>query len=365
MPRSLFPIIVSIILIAVSFFTAKMYSVGFRLSTVSTRLIFLFFLIIPLLFVGSIFFARGTGSVLAPVLYREIQILAGFGFYFFVGAILLAVLLLVGKLSGAHISVFISGAVLTLSLIAGVVGLVQSRFISVVDYTVTLADAPASWQGKTAVLVSDTHFGFINHARFSDKVVDRILTINPDFVLHAGDFYDGPRINTTPITQSWTRLTNTIPVYMAPGNHEEYGDYTGFITSLRDANVTVLDNKRIDVDGVTIAGITYYSGKDSPNATNAIESLRLNLPTILINHPPTSLMTAATNNVDLMVSGHTHNGQFWPMNYIVKSIYGAYTHGLARYEDMQVLTTSGVGTFGPPFRLFNPPELVRITFKTE
>lgn len=89
------------------------------------------------------------------------------------------------------------------------------------------------------------------------------------------------------------------------------------------------------------------------------------MPSILINHPPTALAAAHEAGVDLQVSGHTHNGQFWPMTYLVRKIYGQYYYGLKAYEDMQVITSSGVGTFGPPFRLFNPPEIVLITFQTK
>ncbi|MCC6198873.1 hypothetical protein IT401_01505 [Candidatus Nomurabacteria bacterium] len=60
-----------------------------------------------------------------------------------------------------------------------------------------------------------------------------------------------------------------------------------------------------------------------------------------------------------------HNGQFWTMNYLIKGIYGRFSHGMQKYENMTVITSSGIGTFGPPYRLFNTPELILITFRTQ
>ncbi len=362
MSRLYFFGIVSAILIAISYITARSYSVGLRLDTVTTRIMYIVFFIIPILFVGSIILAR-DGRI-GAVLYREIQIIAGVGLYVFLGAVVLAMCLIVAKLVGVSFPVWGAWLILLASLALATVGFVQARHIKVTRYNITLPNAPMSWNDQTAVLVSDTHLGLINYRQFSDTIVDAIIALDPDFVLHAGDFYDGPAIDTGPISKSWKRLAATTPVFMAPGNHEEYGNYAGFLDSLRAADITVLDNKVVSFNGVQIAGITYHSGTDAPAARDAITALSLDTtaPTILINHPPTALSAASSAGVDLQVSGHTHNGQFWPIKYLVRRIYGKYTYGLQPYEQMNVITTSGVGTFGPPFRLGNTPELVVITF---
>ena len=362
MSRLYFFGIVSAILIAISYITARSYSVGLRLDTVTTRIMYIVFFIIPILFVGSIILAR-DGTV-GATLYREIQIIAGVGLYVFLGAVLLSVCLIIAKLAGVLFPVWGALIILFISLTLATLGFVQARHIKVTRYSVTLPDAPVSWNDQTAVLVSDTHLGLINYRQFSDKIVDAIIALDPDFVLHAGDFYDGPSIDTAPLTASWQRLTATTPVFMAPGNHEEYGNYAGFLDSLRAAGITVLDNNVTSLDGVQIAGITYHSGTEAPAARDALIALSLDTtaPTILINHPPTALSAASSVGVDLQVSGHTHNGQLWPIKYLVRRIYGKYTYGLQPYEQMNVITTSGVGTFGPPFRLGNTPELVLITF---
>lgn len=364
MSRIPFAVFIALFLIAISYFTSKLYALGLRFEVVATRLLFFGFLLVSILFIASILLAR-SGHI-GTTLYREIQLFAGIGFYMFIGALVLAMGLLVATIIGKEFPLALSWGILAATLVLGSIGFIQSQYIKITRYTVTLAGAPDSWNGKTAVLVSDTHFGLVNHKTFSTKVVDAIFALHPDVVLHAGDFYDGPKINTLPITESWKRLTASIPVFYAPGNHEEYGNYAGFLDSIRAAGVTILDNKKTLYEGVQIAGITYHGGKNNPEATAAITALELqkDVPAILINHPPTSLAAGEHAGVDLQVSGHTHNGQFWPMTYLVRRIYGEYYYGLKKYQDMRVITTSGVGTFGPPFRLFNTPELVLITFKT-
>ncbi|HEY0979858.1 MAG TPA: metallophosphoesterase [Candidatus Paceibacterota bacterium] len=348
--------------------SGKMYAVAFRLSPAWSKAAMASGLLVLGGFILGMTMGRSAQS-LHPTLYSAINIIAGFGFYLFLGGLALSVVMLGFSLAKTALPLFIPITFLSISLLLGITGLIQSRSFVTVEYSVTLANLPQEWNGVRAVLVSDTHFGLVNHAKFSDKVINNILTLNPDLVLHAGDFYDGPRVETAPITVSWKRLAEKIPVFYAPGNHETYGDYEMFVNSVRNAGVTVLDNRMVEHKGVQIAGLTYYgTNAESKTAANsALENLSLdkNKTAILINHPPTSLAEAENAGVNLMVSGHTHNGQFWPMTYVVRPIYGAYYYGLNLFNTMQVLTTSGVGTFGPPFRTFNSPELVVITFKTQ
>jgi|GEM_PF-705392 len=375
--RIIFMSVASIALLGISYFTSKMYVLGFQLSAGVSRSAFVVFLLIPLLFIASMILSRSASFPFGSFGYTAVHILSGFGLYLFFGAIILSLVIIACALTNTTIPLFIPWFIVSLSLLLGIIGLIQARSIVVTPYTVILQNAPESWNGKTAVLVTDTHFGLVNSKKFSDKVVTKILSLNPDFVLHAGDFYDGPHIDTLPITESWSRLTSSIPVFYAPGNHEGYGTYAAFMDSARAANITVLEDSKTEYEGVQIAGITYRDGKENTDATKAIEGLALtpSMPSILINHPPTSLPAIYKNGVDLMVSGHTHNGQFWPLNYVTRAVYGIYSYGLNTYvpplspEDSsaptQVLTSRGVGTFGPPFRTFNQSELVLITFKTK
>ncbi|MFZ4499938.1 MAG: metallophosphoesterase [Minisyncoccia bacterium] len=366
--KLLFGILVFLGFIGLIVLSGKMYASAFRLSPYWSKAAMASGVLVLGGFILAMTMGRSAQS-LHPSMYTILNIIAGFGLYLFLGGIALSVVSFGFHLAKVSLPLAVPIVFLSISLLFGITGLIQSRYITTVEYAVTLPNLPEEWNGKRAVLVADTHFGLVNHVGFSDKVVNNILALNPDLVLNAGDFYDGPKIETAPITASWKRLADTIPVFYAPGNHEAYGDYEAFVHSVRDAGVTVLDNKLIEHKGVQIAGITYYGTDEESKvaAKSALENLSLNkaMAAILINHPPTSLAEAETAGVNLMVSGHTHNGQFWPMTYVVRPIYGIYYYGLNLFNTMQVLTTSGVGTFGPPFRTFNAPELVVITFKAQ
>lgn len=360
-----FILTVTITTFAVSLLTARIYSLGLHLPSQASKIVMFLGFLGPLLFVLSMLASRFIKSDLLDFFSYHINALGGIIFYLFIFGILLGFILLLGKIFNFNVSNHIGYSFLILGLGFGIGGLVQAKFIKIVSYDINLPNASDTWKNKKAVLVSDTHFGLVNHKDFSNKVVAKILEIKPDFVLHAGDFYDGPAVETKPITESWKKLADKIPVFYAPGNHEEYGDYSGFLTSVKNAGVTALVDDVVDYQGVQIVGITYRNKKQEDAADKVLKNLKIDKtkPLILINHPPTFQTSAIQIGTNLMVSGHTHRGQFWPFNYVVQAIYGKYIYGANVDETLTTITTSGVGTAGPPMRLFNTPELVIINFK--
>ncbi len=295
-------------------------------------------------------------------IYRACNIIFGMMFYLFLGSVFLSVLFLILP----SVSSTVAWAVTGLCILLSIIGLFQARLFSITQYTVSLPGAPSPWNNKRAVFLSDTHFGIMNHKQFSEKIVSRVLELAPDMVFHGGDFYDGPTVDTTAITDSWKTLTEKVPVFYTSGNHEAYGPYETFITSIREAGVTVLLDEKITHDGVQIAGITYRSKGKNAQVQQVLNALALekDVATILINHPPTFHSSAKSVATNVMLSGHTHRGQFSPVGLLTWLIYGKYNYGMVTSENMTAITSRGVGTAGPPMRLFNTPELVVITFKT-
>ena len=82
-------------------------------------------------------------------------------------------------------------------------------------------------------------------------------------------------------------------------------------------------------------------------------------PIILMDHQPYNLEEASSNQVDLQISGHTHNGQLWPFNYLTDAIY-EISRGYKKKGNTHIYVSSGVGTWGPPVRTGNRPEIVNI-----
>lgn len=365
--RILFISIISITTFALSLLTARIYAIGLKSGASGARIATLVGVLFPLIFIGANILGRYSNGLIARLVTIFSDTLGGFALYALITSIVLGIVLFICTQSGYIVPKNVSVVFLGITFLLGLTGLIQAKMLKIVPYTITLTGAPESWNGKTAVLFSDTHYGLVNHKNFSRKITTKILEINPDFVMHAGDLYDGPAVETASLTKDWARLTEKFPVFFAPGNHEEYGPYSDFLQSAKDAGFVVLDDKKTIYEGVQIAGITYRDKRNEKNATDALRALDLDtaLPTILINHPPTFQKGALENSVDLMVSGHTHRGQLWPIRYIVRAIYGKYIYGVNVDDTLTTITTSGVGTAGPPMRLFNTPELVRITFKTQ
>jgi predicted MPP superfamily phosphohydrolase len=354
-----------IVLFFICFFTARIYIYGLRINGHEAKSVIVAALLLPIIYIGTLVSGPKTYKVGKEV-YRTVNIVAGLFFYLFLGAIVLGITSIVFLLAGKEVPFDVALGIFIVAAFTGIMSFVQARRIVTTHYTVTLPNAPDSWNGKKAAMISDTHFGLVNYTKFANKVVNKILAEKPDFVLHAGDFYDGPAIATEPITEVWKRLTAQVPLFYTPGNHEAYGPYTQFVESVRAAGAIVLDDKVTEYDGVQIAGTLYRTGKDSAEIATALASLSLDKakPTILINHPPTAFAAPHEHGVNLIVSGHTHQGQTWPLRYITHRVYGKYDYGMHPYKDMTSITSDGIGTYGPPMRLFNSPEVVLIHFKT-
>lgn len=373
-PRIYIIICAVILLCIVCFFTARIYIYGFKLGSHPARGVLIGSFVIAMSYLGSLFAARNANRA-GKTFYQIINVVAGIFFYLFIGAVVLGIIAIAYALKGADVPLSIAWGVLVASILSALIGFLQARRIVTTRYTVTLPGAPASWNGKTAAMISDTHFGLVNYTKFAHKITDKILSLQPDFVLHAGDFYDGPIVPTAPITEVWKKITSKVPLFYTPGNHEAYGDYAAFVQSVRDAGATVLDNKMTEYDGVQIAGTLYHPGKEPHDIGEILETLiktdpsntsgRFAKPTILINHPPTAFAAPHEYSVNLIVSGHTHQGQFWPLRYITHRVYGKYDYGMHPYKNLTSITSNGIGTYGPPMRLFNSPEVVLITFQTE
>ncbi|MDB5254785.1 MAG: hypothetical protein JWL92_161 [Candidatus Nomurabacteria bacterium] len=363
-PRITLVVFATVLVCMICLLTAKIYIFGFDLGNHQARGVWVAAILIPILYIGSFFNSRNANR-LGKIYYRTINIVAGIVFYLFLGAILLGFISIPFAFSGTMIPLDTVWAIFGLALLSAAAGFIQARRIVVKQYEVTLSQAPDSWNGKTAAMISDTHFGLINHKKFADKVVNKLLSLKPDFALHAGDFYDGPIVDTESITASWKRLTAEIPLFYTPGNHEAYGDYRLFIDSVKAAGATVLENEKTEYDGIQIAGTLYHPGKEPHDIGDTLKSLSLDkeMATILINHPPTAFAAPDEYGVNLIVSGHTHRGQTWPFRYLTKKVYAGYDYGVKPYKNLISITSNGIGTYGPPIRLFNSPEVVLITFK--
>jgi predicted MPP superfamily phosphohydrolase len=205
----------------------------------------------------------------------------------------------------------------------------------------------------------------VRNLHFIRKIIRKLAALQPAAVFIAGDMYDGPKTNVEELAQAWKVWSPRLGTYYVTGNHEEFRDRNQYIRAVMRAGVRVLNNEGIDLDGMQLVGVHFG---ESLNVELFREILRKSAPdrtrpSILITHAPDRREAAAAEGISLQVSGHTHQGQLLPFTWAVKRMYGAYAYGLQRVGEMQIYTSSGAGTWGPPLRVGTIAEIVLLQFE--
>lgn len=251
-----------------------------------------------------------------------------------------------------------------LAVATAVYGMLNARVVRVRSFTLRLARLPESWRGRKALLVSDLHLGNINGLHFAQRVADKIANLKPDIIFIPGDLFDGSKADPDRLAAPLLKLASPLGTYFVIGNHEEFGGETQFVGVLHRAGINVLNNERVVVDGLHIIGVPFGHSTYPIRLRKFLESLQLNdaPASILLNHVPSRLEIAEQAGVSLQLSGHTHGGQVFPFSWIARRAFGTFTYGLQRFGQMQVYTSSGAGTWGPPMRVGTHSEIVLLTF---
>ncbi len=250
----------------------------------------------------------------------------------------------------------------SLAALVAVAGWINAAWIRTTRVTVALKKLPREWHGRKVAVVSDVHLGNLRRARFVARLVRRLNHCGAEAVLIVGDMFDGTAIDPVSAAAPWSELTVPRGAFFVTGNHDEFSDREVFIRALSAAGVRVLNNEKIVLDELQIAGV--HDGETHHSRVYAKILGRLALdparPTILLAHQPSRLKIPEQAGVALQVSGHTHGGQFWPWTHIARRVHGPFVYGLHEFGRMQVLTSSGVGTWGPPIRVGTRAEFVLI-----
>jgi predicted MPP superfamily phosphohydrolase len=249
--------------------------------------------------------------------------------------------------------------------VAGFIGVINASLTRITRVTVKLPNLPAAWRGRRAALISDLHLGHVRNGSFLTRMVTKILREQPDAIFIAGDLYDGTAIDAARAAQPLNRLKAPQGVYFVAGNHEQFADDTKYLRAIEAAGVRVLTKEKVEADGLQIIGVSYRNATQRAHLAAAIDGVHLdrNRASILLTHAPDYPAVAEAAGVSLQLSGHTHLGQFIPWTWIARRIYRQFVYGLTQIGGMQVFTSSGAGTWGPPLRLGSNPEIVMLKFE--
>ena len=231
--------------------------------------------------------------------------------------------------------------------------------------TVQLENLPATWRGRKAALISDLHLGHVRNSSFLRRIVAKLLKEQPDAVFIAGDLFDGTAIDARQAAEPLKQLMAPQGVYFVAGNHEQFGSDSKYLNAVAAAGVRVLSNEKVEVDGLQIIGVPYRNAFHRNRFVSVLRAIGLDRDraSILLTHAPHNLEVAEAAGVSLQLSGHTHLGQFVPWSWIARWIYRQFAYGLSRIGNLQVFTSSGAGTWGPPLRLGSNPEIVMLEFQ--
>jgi uncharacterized protein len=220
------------------------------------------------------------------------------------------------------------------------------------------------------VMVSDIHLGSLFGKRKVERMVESINALHPDLVLLVGDILDEAQ---NPIFHDNTgaslkNIQSALGVYAVTGNHEYIGGVNAAVKYLETLNVKFLrDTSELINNSFYLAGREDKDsgrslGRERKTLSEVLNGINHQLPIILLDHQPYHLEEAQNNGVDLQLSGHTHNGQFWPFNQITKKVY-EISWGYLQKGATHVYVSCGYGTWGPPVRVGNKPEIVQIMLR--
>ncbi|WP_431987682.1 metallophosphoesterase [Streptomyces parvulus] len=291
------------------------------------------------------------------------------------GVLLRLVLLLAGVGEGQDRARIITWAVLGVSAVLLAWGYVEARRVPRVRrLDVRLPRLGAGLNGTRVALITDTHYGPLDRARWSARVCETVNTLEADLVCHTGDIADGTaerrRAQAAPLgTVRATRAR----VYVT-GNHEYYSEAQGWVDLMDELGWEPLRNRHLLLerggDTLVVAGVDDVTAESSgleghhAHLDGALSGVDPDHPVLLLAHQPKFVDRAAAAGVDLQLSGHTHGGQIWPFHHLVRLDQPALA-GLTRHGDRTLLYTSrGTGFWGPPFRVFAPSEITLLVLRS-
>lgn len=229
--------------------------------------------------------------------------------------------------------------------------------------SVEIKNLPEEWKGKTIVQLSDLHLGNIHREKFLQKVIDETNKLNPDMIAITGDLFDGMDGDLNIFIPQLNRLNAPLGIFFTIGNHETYLGKPEAFSILNKTKIKPLRNEMIVINGLQIIGVDYEEPDKPKKVGETIKSLSGYNPeksSILLYHAPIQIPQIKSSGINLQLSGHSHDGQIFPIKYISKLIYGKYTYGLYKESDFTIYTTSGAGTWGPMMRTSSKPEIILI-----
>jgi uncharacterized protein len=318
-------------------------------------------------FVAASLLAFRYHNTAVRALYRLSSVWAGLLSFLLFGAIASWIVFGICRLFRIAVNFHqLAETLFAIAVLAGAYGVFNASWTRITKISVQLANLPAAWRGRKAALISDLHLGHIRNGSFLRRIVRKVLKHEPDAIFIAGDLYDGTAIDAQQAAKPLQQLEAPQGVYFVAGNHEQFGSDSKYVNAVAAAGVRVLSNEKVEVDGLQILGVPYRDAVHPNRFASVLHAIGLDRDraSILLTHAPDHPEIAEAAGVSLQLSGHTHLGQFVPWSWMARRVYRQFVYGLSRIGNLQVFTSSGAGTWGPPLRLGSKPEIVVLEFQS-
>ena len=309
---------------------------------------------------GAGFLAMGFfSSLLILTLLRELVLLAGFA----------ASGSLIGVAAVQQIRTWSAAAVPALAVFITLVGYINARRrAAVLTIEVPIAGLPDALHGFSIVQITDIHVGATIKHGYVTRIVDAVNGLDADLIAITGDLVDGSVGRLGRHTEPLGRLSARHGAFFVTGNHEYYSGAHAWIVEMRRLGVSVLLNEHVVLEhfgeSIVVAGVTdlsahHFDASHKSDPVAALAGAPQAAVKLLLAHQPRSAYAASKAGFDLQLSGHTHGGQFFPWNYVVK-LFEPFTAGLHRLDDLWLYVSRGTGYWGPPKRFGAPSEITHL-----
>jgi len=265
---------------------------------------------------------------------------------------------------------YILAAVIIFSSIIISIGYLNTRKIVVNSLAIEIPRKQSALTELNAVVLSDLHLSTINGEKLLSKIVSRINELNPDVVFIPGDFVDerAETLKFEGIGGSLSKIKANYGVFASTGNHEFINGINGASKFITDNGINLIrDSSLLIANSFTLAARedsskTNFTREPRKSLGDILIEVDKNYPIILLDHTPFKLEEAEKNGVSLQLSGHTHHGQMFPLNFITKMIYEV-SWGYKKRNNTHYYVSCGVGTWGPPVRLGSESEIVNLKIR--
>lgn len=223
--------------------------------------------------------------------------------------------------------------------------------------------------GYRIVQISDVHVGPTIGKAFVAQIVEHINALKPDLVAITGDLVDGTVTELREHVAPLADLKAKDGVFFVTGNHEYYSGVDEWLPHLATLGVRVLRNEHVRIggeQGFDLAGVDDASAKGDgldANLKKALGTRDKERACVLLAHQPKGIELADALGIDLQLSGHTHGGQMFPWNFLVR-LQQPFVEGLHKLTRAQIYVSRGTGYWGPPMRVGAPAEITEIELTT-